>query len=57
MTDPRKKQTNSPEVSTKPKIQKVQKKQEIKVEKEVYIPPISVKVGDLARMVDVRLRE
>ena len=26
-----------------------------KVEREVYIPPISVKVGDLARMVDVRL--
>jgi hypothetical protein len=49
----------TPVVNTKAKKEKVVKKAEpkFKVEREVYIPPISVKVGDLARMVDVRLRE
>ena len=47
----------TPVVNTKTKKDKVAKKVEpkFKVEREVYIPPISVKVGDLARMVDVRL--
>lgn len=37
------------------KTAKKDKVEKFKVEREVYIPPISVKVGDLARMVDVRL--
>ena len=47
----------TPVVNAKAKKDKVAKKVEpkFKVEREVYIPPISVKVGDLARMVDVRL--
>ena len=47
----------APVVNAKTKKDKVVKKVEpkFKVEREVYIPPISVKVGDLARMVDVRL--
>jgi hypothetical protein len=44
--------------NTNPKQKTVKKDKpepKFKVEREVYIPPISVKVGDLARMVDVRL--
>lgn len=46
--------------NTNPKQKTVKKDKDkpepkFKVEREVYIPPISVKVGDLARMVDVRL--
>lgn len=48
---------SSPPSSTTKQKGKPPKKLEpkFKVEREVYIPPISVKVGDLARMVDVRL--
>jgi hypothetical protein len=50
--------TTPSSVNAKTKKEKTTKKvvPEFKVEREVYIPPISVKVGDLARMVDVRLR-
>lgn len=53
---------NSANPNSNPKQKKDKDKEKLKkpepkfkVEREVYIPPISVKVGDLARMVDVRL--
>lgn len=54
-SNPNPKQKYHKDNNDKKTVKKDKLEPKFKVEREVYIPPISVKVGDLARMVDVRL--
>jgi hypothetical protein len=54
-SNPKQKNHKDKDNNDKKTVKKDKLEPKFKVEREVYIPPISVKVGDLARMVDVRL--